>query len=445
MSVQWTAVLAEAGLQGNEAAPKERLAAAATEALGSLTSQGPSAACWVPGRLELFGTHTDYAGGRTLVAALPRGFVFVGAPRRDGQVTVIDAISGDRVTLRSTGREAHADGWRRYVSTVVQRLARNFADVPLGADLSFASDLPPAAGMSSSSALMVGLAMTLIRLSGIREAPGWRQNIRGPLDEAGYYACIENGRDFRALPGDAGVGTHGGSEDHAAMICSERGTFTALSFVPMRCLASVRLPASWSCVVASSGVAAEKTGAALAAYNRLSEGAAVLLALWNQGTAQAPSLAAALAGGPHAAQPLQDQIQGSDVPNWTRGSLRRRLQHFIEEDARIPQAVDALRRGDAQRIRDLSVESQSDSERLLENQVPETIALVDLALQHGAFASRSFGAGFGGSVWALVDRPQEDAFTQEWLTAYRSDHPRRGATAFAARPGTGVLELLAHR
>ena len=438
-------MLAEAGLHANEAAPKARLAVAATEALGRLTAGGPSAACWVPGRLELFGTHTDYAGGRTLVAALPRGFVFIGAPRSDGRVAVIDAISGDRITLAAVDRDAQPDGWRRYVATVVQRLARNFPDVPLGADISFASDLPPAAGMSSSSALMVGLAVTLIRLSGIRDCIPWRENISGALDEAGYYACIENGRDFRALAGDAGVGTHGGSEDHAAMICSLSGTLTALSFVPMRCLDTVSLPDTWGCVVASSGVAAEKTGGALTAYNRLSEGATVLLALWNTRATEAPSLAAVLARGPDAARQLEKQIDGADVPGWTRISLRRRLQHFMQEDARIPQGVDALRRGDAQRIGDLSAESQSDSERLLENQVPETITLARLALQHGAFASRSFGAGFGGSVWALVDRSTEDEFARAWTAAYRTRHPLRAATAFTARPGPGVLELLAQR
>ena len=40
---------------------------------------------------------------------------------------------------------------------------------------------------------------------------------------------------------------------------------------------------------------------------------------------------------------------------------------------------------------------------LLGNQVPETIALARAALAHGAFAACSFGAGFGGSVWALVE------------------------------------------
>jgi galactokinase len=431
--------LAGAGFAADEAAAAERLAAAATRAQARLTSRKPTAACWVPGRLELFGTHTDYAGGRTLVAALPRGFIFTGAARRDRDVRVIDAIGGEQVAVHPGHGEGSA-GWRHYAATVVHRLARNFPDAPIGADVSFASDLPQAAGMSSSSALMVGLAVTLIRLSGVRGSAAWRENIANAVDEAGYYACIENGRDFRALAGDAGVGTHGGSEDHAAMLCSTPGAFTALSFVPMRLLTTAPLPDGWSCIVAASGVAAEKTGRALDAYNRLSSGAAALLDLANRGHEKFPSLAAALAS-PSGRQCLQEQLETADVIGWSVDALRNRLRHFVREDARIQQAVDALRTGDAPQMRELGAQSQADSDLLLGNQVAETNALSTLALDHGAFASRSFGAGFGGSVWAVVERSEASEFASRWRAAYRSRFPARVLTVFAARPGCAMVEL----
>ncbi len=46
--------------------------------------------------------------------------------------------------------------------------------------------------------------------------------------------------------------------------------------------------------------------------------------------------------------------------------------------------------------------SQEAAERWLGNQIPETIALARLARHVGATAASAFGAGFGGSVWALV-------------------------------------------
>ena len=440
MSADWTEALAASGVSGEDAAAKERLAAAATGALARVASRKPAVACWVPGRLELFGTHTDYAGGRTLVAALPRGFIFTGAPRQDREVRIIDAIAGEHVVVSAADGAALAPGWGRYASTVAQRLARNFPDAQLGADVSFASDLPQAAGMSSSSALMVGVAVTLIRLAGVRGSRAWRENIGSALDEAGYYACIENGRDFRALAGDAGVGTHGGSEDHAAMLGSTPGTFTALSFAPMRLLATAPQPDDWTCIVASTGVAAEKTGAARTAYNRLSDGAARLLELASRGGDEFPSLAAALAS-PSARRRLEEQVEISRVRGWDVGTLRNRLQHFVREDARILQAVDALRNRDVRQMRELSVQSQADSDLLLGNQVDETRALSHLALDRGAFASRSFGAGFGGSVWALAASAEAEEFAALWRAAYQDQFPSRVVTVFPARPGSPMVEL----
>ena len=48
----------------------------------------------VPGRIEIFGKHTDYAGGHSLLAAVPRGFAVAAGPRQDNRVRVIDARYG---------------------------------------------------------------------------------------------------------------------------------------------------------------------------------------------------------------------------------------------------------------------------------------------------------------------------------------------------------------
>ena len=48
----------------------------------TLTGGPARHAWWVPGRLEVFGKHTDYAGGRTLVCAVPRGLAVAREPAR---------------------------------------------------------------------------------------------------------------------------------------------------------------------------------------------------------------------------------------------------------------------------------------------------------------------------------------------------------------------------
>jgi len=401
-------------------------------------------AWWVPGRLEVFGTHTDYAGGRTLVCAVPRGFAVIARPRSDGVLHVIDARRDQDVVLRASDVErflqSSSAGWRRYVAVVMRRLARNFPEAPLGADLVFASDLPRASGMSSSSALMVAVATVLVTAGGLGGRVEWRDNIRSSRDEAGYYACIENGLSFGTLSGDGGVGTHGGSEDHAAILTARPGQLSAFAFVPMVALESVALPTEWRFVVTPSGVPAQKAGTAREAYNRLSEGTRILLDLWNQQSERiASSLGSALIAegitlesvrSSPAVDRLRASVRQASVPRWSPVELETRLEHFIREDARIAGAVTAFAAADAVGLGQLAADSQHDAETLLGNQIPETIALPRTARTLGAFAARSFGAGFGGSVWALVERERAEEFAGRW-----------SSEAFVAAPGPPLLEL----
>ncbi len=242
--------LIERGLDPSERAAKQALFTAVIETHALVRSGPPERAWWVPGRIEVFGKHTDYAGGRTLVCPVPRGFAVVASARHDRIVTVTDAFRGDSVTLVAGTDSAPHTGWRHYVEVAVRRLARNFPDCGFGADIVLASDLPRASGMSSSSALVVGVAAALTAIGGVRKHPMWQAHIRTGLDEAGYYACIENGRRFGGLEGDAGVGTHGGSEDHAAIVEGRVDTVSAFGFVPPRAVDVARLPAAWRFVLA---------------------------------------------------------------------------------------------------------------------------------------------------------------------------------------------------
>jgi galactokinase len=421
------ASLVDRGLDPAARAGKASLFDLVLGALRQTTGEPARHAWWVPGRLEVFGKHTDYAGGRTLVCAVPAGVAVAVSPRADGAIRVIDARRGDRVVL-PPGDRTPFRGWRHYIDVVAHRLAANFPGAALGADIVFASDLPRASGMSSSSALVVAVSTALVRTARIGDRPEWRANVHGTLDAAGYYACIENGLTFGTLMGGAGVGTHGGSEDHAAILGGAPGQLSAFAFVPMRPVGRVGMPGSWRFVLAPSSVRSSKTGSAQSAYNNLARGAQVLLEIWNASEPAAASLGAVLASG--GVDTLRRLVRVSTLDSWTPVGLNRRLEHFIREDPRVPVAVDAFGAADTGRIAELSAASQEDAELLLGNQVPETIALARSARTLGAFAACSFGAGFGGSVWALVDRAEAERFAARWH-----------AGAFIARPGPPMTAL----
>jgi galactokinase len=301
--------------------------------------------------------------------------------------------------------------------------------------------------MSSSSALIVGIATALVHAGNLRARAEWKSNVHSPVDEAGYLGCVENGRDFGTLAGDAGVGTHGGSEDHAAMLAGSAGACSEFAFVPLRHLDTVPVPDGWTFVVASSGIGSHKTGTERDAYNRLSAGTAALLELWNRHETPSDSLGAALASSSAALARLRAIADRSDVPGWSRSALRDRLDHFAQEDARVAESVVALRRGDAGTFGRLAAESHMGSERLLQNQVSETSALVRLALEAGAFGARSFGAGFGGSVWAVVESSgaaDDRKFVERWMAAYRAACPGPAArsVAFVSKPGPPVTKVM---
>ncbi len=401
----------------------------------------PSWIWWVPGRIELFGKHTDYAGGRSLVAAVPRGFAVAAAPRDDGIVVARDARGPADMQCVPTDDTTRFRGWANYIAVVARRLARNFPGANFGTDIVFASDLPRAAGASSSSALVVGVSLALVRRAALTDRDEWKASIASRLDLAGYLGAVENGLTFGALAGTPGVGTAGGSEDHTAILNAAPESFRAFAYVPVRPQGEARLYADWQFVVMPSGIEASKAGEALSRYNHASLATRALTDVWSRHAGRpAITLASALAeAGPSG---LEAAIAAEPHSHFSASDLLARLSHFIREDARIPLALDAIARADAGALGELSGASQSDADLLLGNQTPETNALAAAARATGAFAATSFGAGFGGSVWAMVPSADAAAFVDRWRARYlETCTPPRPVTGFVARPAPAATEL----
>lgn len=430
------------GYTDDDAASRAELVDETAQGLEQLTGRPPQWRWFVPGRLEVFGKHTDYAGGQVLVAAAPRGFAVAARPRDDGRVRVLDQRNGVLVDLAIDADGAPLTGWSGYVDVTVRRLASNFPRAALGLDLVFASDLPRAAGMSSSSALVVGVATALTVRGRLADRPEWRDRIRGLDDRATYFGCIESGQPFGTLAGTSGVGTHGGSEDHTAILACRAGHLAHYRFVPTTRLADITCPAGWTFVVATSGVHADKAGSVKARYNQAADSARALLRVWNRMSSRRAASLAQIIDRPGAVEQLRTWIAASVLPDVSPAELWRRLDHFIAEDAIVTAAAAACATGDAAAMGALAAESQTQAEQLLDNQVPETSALVGLARDLGARGATSFGAGFGGSVWALVDQGDAAAFGEAWTAAHRRRYPDMPNVGwFAARPGPGVVEV----
>ncbi len=418
--------LAAAGISGSALVAATALLRQAGAALGRASEY----AWWVPGRIEVLGKHTDYAGGRVLNCATDLGLVVCAARN---EVQRIRVTSGrEALDLPLSAAASAQGGWATYVATVARRLARHFPPLSCGADISIAANLPPAAGMSSSSAFITALHHALVAVNQLESRADYQQAIQTPEDLVQYLGCHENGAAFRHLGGDAGVGTAGGSQDHAAVMCSQSGRLSDWSFNPLSRLATVAWPERLGLHVLVSGVAAEKTAAAQGHFNRVSQRARAATAAWNRASGRADAhLGAALAAG--GAPALLAAMPDDDL-------LRRAAQFIAESQDIVPGAVAALGRGDLAAFADLVARSQQLAESGLENQVAETIDLAALARDQGAIAASAFGAGFGGAVWAAFSGEQGPS---AWLAAYRRRHPALASSAslHLIHPGPGCTAL----
>ncbi|HEY5060631.1 MAG TPA: galactokinase family protein [Gemmatimonadaceae bacterium] len=411
-------------------------------------------AFWIPGRIEVLGKHTDYGGGRSLLCAVERGICLLARAREETSpmppraplVRVRDARIGETALVELSPNVSSAPGhWSNYPITVARRIAMNFSGPLRGADIAFESDLPPAAGVSSSSALVVAIFLALSAVNDLPARAEYRHNIHSLEDLAGYLGAVENGLDFKSLACTAGVGTFGGSEDHTAILCARPGSLVQYSFCPVTFERAIALPVDYCFVIAASGVLAEKTGAALSDYNQVSRRLGAGLEYWRRATGRTDvSMGAAVASSDDARQRIRGVLAGASDAEYPPVSLLARFDQFdAETNDIIPAATSALARDDLGGFGALVSRSQAGAERGLNNQIPQTIALVRRALELGAAAASAFGAGFGGSVWALVESRRAQAFLSAWGSAYSVAFPESASVAqlFVTGAGPAATQL----
>jgi galactokinase len=412
----------------------------ATRGFAARFGDRSTARSWfVPGRIEVLGKHVDYAGGRSLLAAIDQGFHIVARPRRDNRIHLFDARSGQAYHGELRPDLAHAPGtWSDYIITVLRRLARDFPEATTGMDAAMASSLPSAAGVSSSSAMVIATFLPLAAFNHLETHDTWGAHLDTPARRAGYLGAMENGRRFGPFAGDFGVGTEGGSQDHLAITCCREGHLTQARFLPAEVEEDLPFPGDWTFVIAASGIAAPKGGAVRDRYNALAAETAGILAAWNLAHGeQAISLLDVLVGNAGAEAELTRLLA-------TEPQLVRRLAQFRTETLElVPAAVAAVRQHDAAALGAAIDRSHQLAVTVLANQIEETRHLAERARSLGAIASSAFGAGFGGSVYAIVATRDADAFAEAWAVDYRERFPVSGARAEFVRsdPAAGAREV----
>lgn len=371
---------------------------------------------FVPGRIEFLGKHTDYAGGRSLVCAIDKGFYVEFEPREDNQIVLKSLDTDETVSFPfAETLEIGEENWSNYPKTVAKRLAQNFKSQKLkGVEINFSSDMPQAAGVSSSSAFVVAIFAAISKVNNLPEFEEYKRNIKDKYDLGNYLGCLENGYDFADLKGNQGVGTFGGSQDQTAIVCGKKDTISRFSFCPVRHEGDFILPEDLSFVIAASGVIAEKTGAAKEKYNKLSLRSQEIRKKFDE------KLSLAEVVEKFGFEEVKAKLPTQDLVN-------RLTQFYIESYQIIPKVSEYLKSGEIDKIGELIDLSHQNADKLLGNQVAETNFLQLSARGIGAVAASAFGAGFGGSVYALVKKSEAENFKKEWRANYLKEFPQHEA------------------
>lgn len=384
-----------------------------------------------PGRVNLIGEHTDYNGLPVLPMALDRDVRVPFRALREPVVRLADerAEFGDfAFGLGRPVRPAAPGHWSNYVRAAAKGLLDHGVALRRGIEGRVSGNVPPAAGLASSSALVVASAQALLHANG-RAMP--------PLELAALAARAER---F--------AGAEGGGMDQAASLCGVAGHALHIGFGPLR-VAPVPAPGQWRWLLASSLAAAEKTGRAREAYNervRECRDAARRLAADRRSSGHGR---AALEGEPVAEEPSLGRLVaafGTDVlldlaKDRLDPVLLRRARHVLTEARRVEQALGALRASRPAAFGELMTASHESLRDDYEVSTHALDALVSIALEAGAAGARLTGAGFGG--FAVVLCADATASAVEQALGERFYAPRLGRAPtddelFFARPSRGA-------
>ena len=373
-----------------------------------------------PGRVNLIGEHIDYCGLSVLPMALRQGVRIAFHPRSDRETRLVNRdprFAPSAFAVNASIPPAAAGDWGNYARAAAQALAQRFRDLR-GVDALVDSDLPIAAGLSSSSALVVAMALALMHANQVTVAPLELMEFLGR--------------------GERYVGTAGGGMDQAIILGARAGCASRIDFHPLR-LTPTAVPPDWQFIVAWSLVHAEKSGAARQSYNertRQCDEARRLVAtrLGQREDINYPALLAAT--------PVEQLLEvagatGSDV-------LARRFRHVVTEGIRVRQAEAAMAAHDLAAFGLLLDASHQSLRGDYEVSRPELDRLVELAREAGAAGARLTGAGFGGSIVALcrAERaPEVIAALRERFYAPRGAAGDVERYVFRAEPSAGAEVL----
>ncbi|MGW5776819.1 galactokinase [Streptomyces sp. NPDC003863] len=334
----------------------------------ALYGAAPDGLWAAPGRVNLIGEYTDFNDGFVLPLALPHTTVAAVSRRDDGVLRLHSAdTDGGIVQLDVDGLEPlSGGGWAAYPAGVVWAL-REAGHPVAGADVHLASTVPTGAGLSSSAALEVVIALALNDLFGLGLS-------RPELARLAQRA--EN----------AFVGVPCGVMDQMASACAEEGHALHLD---TRDLSYRQVPFD----LAGEGLRLLVVDTRV--KHALGDGA--------YAERRAGCEAGARALGVRTLREVSAAHLPESLARLSDETILRYVRHVVSDNARVERTITLLDAGATREVGPVLTEGHASLRDDLRVSCPELDLVVEAANAAGALGARMTGGGFGGSAVVLVE------------------------------------------
>jgi len=360
-------------------------------------------ASWVsvaPGRVEILGNHTDYNEGFVMPFALDRATSVAVRPREDRLCRLVSRDFPGRAEFPVDEIQSDSSAsWADYPKGVLWALGSEGVDLR-GFDGAIASDVPVAAGLSSSAALEVATALAAGKLFGLE----W-----DPMALAKLCQKAEN--EF--------VGVRCGILDQFSSLFGQPDCGL---FLDCRTLEHSVLPLGDSGLSLLICDTQEK-------HNLISS-------KYNERRQECETAAGRLAEQYPSVRSLRDvslsmlEENGQDLAE----NVFRRAKHVVTENDRVLAGRDALERGDLDGLGRLMWASHESSRDLFENSTEKLDFLVKTARSFpGCLGAKLCGGGFGGCTVHLARTGAVETSRDGLVEAFED--------AFGVPPGSYVCGI----
>ena len=339
-----------------------------------------------PGRVNLIGEHTDYAGGFVMPAAIDFGTVAAVTARQDGRTEIWSENFAEGVSFAAgelpRERRKH---WSDYPLGVGWALREKGMEIP-AFSLTLHGDVPLGAGLSSSASIEVATALALLSLAGKEMRRDEMAKLCQHAENAYVGASCGIMDQFIAC---------NGAVDHALLLDCRSLEFRLAP-----------IPHHLSLVIANTMVKHSIAGGEYGIRRaEVEQGTAILhghrreIALLRDAT-------------------LRDLEEwGHEMPP----NVLRRCRHIVSENLRTVAAADALAAGNLKKLGDLMAAAHASYRDDFEASCEEADVMVAAAQGlPGVIGARLTGGGFGGCTVNLVEAGRAAEFSERLQEEYKA-------------------------